>query len=53
MLLGGVLSITEKEFHEALDKLIEVLEVRSPFFLVVQVWKKNMKDTCIGSISYI
>ncbi|KAK4252927.1 hypothetical protein QN277_011054 [Acacia crassicarpa] len=27
---------TEKEFHEGLDKLLEVLEVKSPFFLVVQ-----------------
>ncbi|BAT98593.1 hypothetical protein LR48_Vigan406s008900 [Vigna angularis] len=27
---------TEKEFHDALDKLLEVLEVKSPFFLVVQ-----------------
>ncbi|KAA3455529.1 haloalkane dehalogenase [Gossypium australe] len=27
---------TEKEFHEALDKLLDVLEVKSPFFLVVQ-----------------
>nr|KJB35128.1 hypothetical protein B456_006G101700 [Gossypium raimondii] len=28
---------TEKEFHEALDKLLDVLEVKSPFFLVVQL----------------
>ncbi|WJX42740.1 hypothetical protein P8452_29937 [Trifolium repens] len=27
---------TEKEFHDALDKLLEVLGVESPFFLVVQ-----------------
>ncbi|GAV75451.1 Abhydrolase_6 domain-containing protein, partial [Cephalotus follicularis] len=27
---------TEKEFHEAFDKLLDVLEVKSPFFLVVQ-----------------
>ncbi|KAJ6427605.1 hypothetical protein OIU84_023069 [Salix udensis] len=27
---------TEKEFHEALDKLLDVLGVKSPFFLVVQ-----------------
>lgn len=27
---------TEKEFHLALDKLLDVLEVKSPFFLVVQ-----------------
>ncbi|KAJ6711421.1 HYDROLASE ALPHA/BETA FOLD FAMILY [Salix purpurea] len=27
---------TEKEFHEALDKLLDVLGVNSPFFLVVQ-----------------
>ncbi|XP_028766388.1 uncharacterized protein LOC114724238 isoform X1 [Neltuma alba] len=27
---------TEKEFHEGLDKLLEVLGVKSPFFLVVQ-----------------
>ncbi|CAA2996453.1 haloalkane dehalogenase [Olea europaea subsp. europaea] len=27
---------TEKEFHEALDKLLDVLGVASPFFLVVQ-----------------
>ncbi|GLU22047.1 hypothetical protein SLE2022_381470 [Rubroshorea leprosula] len=27
---------TEKEFHEEFDKLLEVLEIKSPFFLVVQ-----------------
>ncbi|KAL9460222.1 hypothetical protein AB3S75_003429 [Citrus x aurantiifolia] len=27
---------TENEFHEELDKLLDVLEVKSPFFLVVQ-----------------
>ncbi|XP_062154364.1 uncharacterized protein LOC133862551 isoform X1 [Alnus glutinosa] len=27
---------TEKEFHEELDRLLDVLDVRSPFFLVVQ-----------------
>ncbi|GMN49978.1 hypothetical protein TIFTF001_019152 [Ficus carica] len=27
---------TEKEFHEALDKLLDVLGVKSPFYLVVQ-----------------
>ncbi|KAK6267667.1 hypothetical protein QUC31_011827 [Theobroma cacao] len=27
---------TEKEFHEELDKLLDVLGVKSPFFLVVQ-----------------
>jgi hypothetical protein len=30
----------EKEFHDALDKLLEVLGVESPFFLVVQVSKE-------------
>jgi hypothetical protein len=29
--------VAEKEFHEALDKLLDVLGVKSPFFLVVQV----------------
>lgn len=29
--------LAEKEFHEGLDKLLEKLEVKSPFFLVVQV----------------
>lgn len=28
---------TEKEFHEEFEKLLEVLGVTSPFFLVVQV----------------
>uniref|UniRef100_A0A2P2LNK2 Hydrolase n=1 Tax=Rhizophora mucronata TaxID=61149 RepID=A0A2P2LNK2_RHIMU len=28
---------TEKEFHEELDKLLDVLDVKSPFFLVTQV----------------
>lgn len=27
---------TEKEFHEELDKLLDVLEIKSPFLLVVQ-----------------
>uniref|UniRef100_A0A2P2LNK4 Hydrolase n=2 Tax=Rhizophora mucronata TaxID=61149 RepID=A0A2P2LNK4_RHIMU len=27
---------TEKEFHEELDKLLDVLDVKSPFFLVTQ-----------------
>ncbi|XP_059456827.1 uncharacterized protein LOC132186783 [Corylus avellana] len=27
---------TEKEFHEAFDRLLDVLSVKSPFFLVVQ-----------------
>ncbi|XP_021639713.2 uncharacterized protein LOC110634871 [Hevea brasiliensis] len=27
---------TEKEFHEAFDKLLDVLDIKSPFFLVVQ-----------------
>jgi len=30
----------EKEFHDALDKLLELLEVKSPFFLVVKVHKE-------------
>jgi len=34
----NVSSFTEKEFHEELDRLLDVLDVRSPFFLVVQVW---------------
>ena len=32
-------TVTEKEFHEEFDKLLDVLGVKSPFFLVVQVWK--------------
>ncbi|AAD55611.1 Contains PF/00561 alpha/beta hydrolase fold [Arabidopsis thaliana] len=34
---GYGFNYTEKEYHEAFDKLLEVLEVKSPFFLVVQV----------------
>lgn len=34
----NVSSFTEKEFHEEFDRLLDVLDVRSPFFLVVQVW---------------
>ena len=30
--------LTEKEFHDELDKLLEVVGVKSPFLLVVQVW---------------
>ncbi|KAG5000871.1 hypothetical protein JHK87_021943 [Glycine soja] len=33
---GYGFNYTEKEFHDALDKLLEVLGVKSPFFLVVQ-----------------
>lgn len=33
--------LIEKEFHDALDKLLEVLGVKSPFFLVVQVPKNE------------
>ncbi|WJX48767.1 hypothetical protein P8452_35288 [Trifolium repens] len=33
---GYGFNYTEKEFHDALDKLLEVLGVESPFFLVVQ-----------------
>ena len=32
-------TVTEKEFHEEFDKLLDVLGVKSPFFLIVQVWK--------------
>ncbi|CAH8357702.1 unnamed protein product [Eruca vesicaria subsp. sativa] len=28
--------LSEKEYHEAFDKLLDVLEIKSPFFLVVQ-----------------
>ncbi|XWS16491.1 hypothetical protein CRYUN_Cryun34aG0092900 [Craigia yunnanensis] len=36
---------TEKEFYEELDKLLDVLEVKSPFFLVVQTWAlKNLSN---------
>lgn len=28
---------SEKEYHEAFDKLLDTLEIKSPFFLVVQV----------------
>lgn len=31
-------SITEKEFHDEFDRLLDVLGVTSPFYLVVQVW---------------
>ncbi|KAJ0076299.1 hypothetical protein Patl1_34597 [Pistacia atlantica] len=34
---GYGFNYTEKEFHEELDKLLDGLEVKSPFFLVVQV----------------
>lgn len=30
-------TVTEKEFHDEFDKLLEVLGVSSPFLLVVQV----------------
>ncbi|XP_048234204.1 cis-3-alkyl-4-alkyloxetan-2-one decarboxylase isoform X4 [Ricinus communis] len=33
---GYGFNYTEKEYHEALDQLLEVLDVQSPFFLVVQ-----------------
>ncbi|XP_055961773.1 uncharacterized protein LOC126682734 [Mercurialis annua] len=33
---GYGFNYTEEEYHEALDKLLEVLEIQSPFFLVVQ-----------------
>lgn len=33
---GYGFNYTEKEFHDALDNLLEVLEVKSPLFLVVQ-----------------
>ncbi|KAK6915082.1 Alpha/beta hydrolase fold-1 [Dillenia turbinata] len=33
---GYGFNYTEKEYHEELDRLLDVLEVKSPFFLVVQ-----------------
>ncbi|XP_058734385.1 uncharacterized protein LOC131606124 [Vicia villosa] len=33
---GYGFNYTEKEFHDALDKILEVLKIESPFFLVVQ-----------------
>lgn len=33
----NIFSVTEKEFHEEFDKLLVALDVKSPFFLVVQV----------------
>lgn len=30
--------LTEREFHEVFDKLLDTLGITSPFFLVVQVW---------------
>ncbi|XP_031385260.1 uncharacterized protein LOC116199103 [Punica granatum] len=33
---GYGFNYTEKEFHEELDRLLEVLGIKSPFFLVVQ-----------------
>lgn len=32
-----LVSTTEEEFHEEFDKLLDVLGVKSPFYLVVQV----------------
>ncbi|KAH0873185.1 hypothetical protein HID58_070547 [Brassica napus] len=34
---GYGFNYTEKEYHEAFDKLLDTLEIKSPFFLVVQV----------------
>lgn len=31
-------STTEEEFHEEFEKLLDVLGVKSPFYLVIQVW---------------
>ncbi|KAJ0250424.1 hypothetical protein HA466_0137590 [Hirschfeldia incana] len=33
---GYGFNYTEKEYHEAFDKLLDTLEIKSPFFLVVQ-----------------
>lgn len=33
----SLLTASEKEFHDEFDKLLDVLEVKSPFLLVVQV----------------
>lgn len=33
----GFVVFTEKEFHEEFSKLLNVLDVKSPFFLVTQV----------------
>ena len=35
--------MTETEFHDGFDKLLDVLGVTSPFFLVVQVRKGFIK----------
>lgn len=40
----------EKEFHEALDALLEVLDIKSPFFLVVQVQKKLLNTSYSFSV---
>ena len=33
----SLLTVSEKEFHDEFDKLLDKLEVKSPFLLVVQV----------------
>ncbi|KAK9229456.1 hypothetical protein WN944_022418 [Citrus x changshan-huyou] len=43
---------TENEFHEELDKLLDVLEVKYPFFLVVQVNVGMWRLTCIANLSF-
>ncbi|KAK9232304.1 hypothetical protein WN943_022550 [Citrus x changshan-huyou] len=43
---------TENEFHEELDKLLDVLEIKSPFFLVVQVNVGMWRLTCIANLSF-
>lgn len=49
--------LAEKEFHEEFEKLLEVLGVTSPFFLVVQVWvtltKLGLKILCYISKNII
>lgn len=40
--------LIEKEFHDALDKLLEVLGVESPFSLVVQVSKERLVQSVIA-----
>lgn len=36
-------NLTEIEFHKELDKLLDVLEVDGPFYLVVQVGMNSHK----------
>lgn len=37
---------TEKEYHEELDKLLDVLGVDSPFNLVIQVGSELFRKDC-------